>query len=228
MSNQIVRYKKGKAFFEINTKPGSVRLFLSGKLGWDKVLAVDAIFTNLKKGNVAKSSELKTIFGTDDINKCAEIIVREGDVQVSAQERKADIETHRNQVLSYMHRSYVDQNGGAYPLARLELILEEAKVQINPASSIHKTTEEIIKKMMGKAVFKRNSVDYTISVPKQYRKEVNAVVCKFSPNMHKEIRGKEEIIWKISIVIPDMDAFTIEMNKITSGDFKVVGGHENT
>ena len=226
-NNQLVRYKKGKVSFEIITKPGTVRLFLANKLGWDKVLATDAVFTNYKKANLAKSSDLKATFGTDDINKCAEIIVREGDAQVSAKERKEDIEAHHKQVITYLHRSYVDQTGGVYTISRLELILAESKVQIDPSVSVQKISENIIKRMLGKAVFKRNSIDYTVSAEKKYYKELSSIMHRFSPGIHKEIRGKENISWKVSILMADMNAFTVEMNKVTEGDYKMNSGHEN-
>lgn len=228
MSNiQLVKYKKGKISFEIVTKPGSVKLFLNNKLGWDKVLAADAIFTNYKKGNVAKMSDLKAAFGTDDVNKCAEIIVKEGDTQTSAKERKENIDDHHKKVVTYMHRSYVDQTGNSYPIARLELILAESKVQIDPNVNVHKIAEDIIRKMLGKAVFKRNSVDYTVSVDKKYYKDISSIIYKFSPTIHKENRGKENITWKVSILSSDMNMFTSEMNKITEGDYKMNNGHDN-
>jgi len=224
-NNQLVRYKKGKFSFEVVTKPGTVRLFLLGKLGWEKVLSVDAIFTNFKKANLAKSSDLKAVFGTDDVNKCAEIMVREGDSQVSAKERREDIETHRKQVITYMHRSFIDQAGLPYPIARLEGVLEESKIQIDPSISIHKIVDEIVKRMLGKLVFKKNSLDYTLKVSKKYAKECGNIVYRFSPNMHKEIRTSDGITWKICLSPPDINDFTSEMNKLTEGDFQLSVGH---
>ena len=216
---QIVRYKKGKHSFEILTKPGSVRLFLTGKLGWDKVLSADAIFTNSKKGNIARNQDLITVFGTDDVNKCAETMVREGEAQVSVAERKEDIAVHRRQILEYLHKTYVDQAGLPHPMVRLETVLDEAKIKVDPAVSVYKQSEEVIKKMMGKLVFRRNATDYTITVPKQYTKDCREVIGKFCPTGRKEIREATSITWKVSITSTDFDRFIAEMNKITSGDF---------
>ena len=43
--------------------------------------AIDAVFTNFKKGNLANASELQTVFGTVDEMKAAKIIVDKGDAQ---------------------------------------------------------------------------------------------------------------------------------------------------
>lgn len=223
---QLVRYKKGKHSFEIATKPGSVRLFLTGKLGWDKVLSAEAIFTNAKKGNVAREQDLKEVFGFSDINKCAEIIAREGDAQVSASERKEDIDNHFRAILGYLHRSYTDQTGNRYPISKLELIMEEAKIKVDPTVSVHKQAEEVIKKMQGKIVFKKGTSDYTITVSREYSKKCSAVVYKYSPSMHKEQRNSAGTTWKVCLSLAEIDNFTSEMNKITEGDFVMNCGHD--
>lgn len=225
-SIQYVRYKKGKHSFEIMTKHGSVRLFLAGKLGWDKVLSADAIFTNAKKGNIARDQDLKEVFGTSDINKCAEVIVREGDAQISASERKEDIDTHRRSIIGYLHSSFTDQTGIAHPIARLESVLDEAKIRIDPSLSVHKQAEEVIKKMQGKLVFKKGTTDYTITVNKQHAKKCSTIVNKYSPAMHKEQRNTDGITWKVCLSLGDMTQFMNDMNKITEGDFTMVSGHK--
>jgi len=217
--DQLVRYKKGKYSFEIITKKGSVQLFLEGKLGWDKVLAVDAIFTNSKKGDIARKSELISVFGSDDINKCAEFMVRQGNAQISASERKEDTQKHKRAVLSYLNKSYTDQAGLPHPVTRLEIALEESKTRIDPTVSVNKIAEEFIKKMMGKLVFKKGGEDYTLSVPKEYAKKCSAVVHRFSPSLHKEIRSETGTIWKICLNLPDFDSFVAEMNRFTTGNF---------
>lgn len=216
---QLVRYKQGKFSFEIMTKPGTVRLFLEGKLGWDKVLSADAIFTNAKKGNIAKSSDLTKVFGTDDVNKCAEIMVRQGDHQVSAQERKEDISQRKREILAYLHKTYTDQTGLPHPLTRLEVAVTESKVKIDLSRSVHVQAEEIVKKMLGVLVFRKGTSQYSVSVPKQYRTSVGAIVNKFSPSLHKEIRGADNITWKMSLSLGDVDRFLLEMNSVTEGNF---------
>ena len=55
---QVVRYKKDKQTFEVLTNPGSVLKFREGKLGWDKVLATDVVFTNSSRGDRARDGDV--------------------------------------------------------------------------------------------------------------------------------------------------------------------------
>lgn len=215
--SQVSKYKKGKYAFEILTKTGAAKKYLEGKLGWDNVLAADVIFTNSKKGNVAKSSDLKACFNTDDVNECAKQILAQGNTQVSAAERKEDISAHRKKVAAFLHKTYTDQAGTPHPLARINNILDELKLNLDPSGNVANQAEDIVKKMQGKIVFKLNTDQYELSVKKSY-KNVDNVIAKYSP---KYSRKNENNLWKYTISLPpgDVDNFMQELNKVTEGDY---------
>ncbi len=225
MPNQLVRYRKGGHSFEIITKPGSVRLYRDNKLPWNKVLVIDAIFTNSKKGNVAKSSDLLKVFGTEDIDTCAKTIVTEGEAQVSASERKEDMEKYRKAVLGYIHRNYLDAGGLPHPRPRLETLPEQTKVRLDPNGSVENQAEEIIRKMQGILVFKKGTVEYTLLLEHKYAKKCTGVIYKYCSNP-KDTWDVAGCIWKLQISPREFDAFISELNKITQGDFVLTTGTE--
>lgn len=224
-NNQLVRYRKGKHSFEIMTKPGSVRLFRAGKLGWDKVLVADAIFTNSKKGNIAKSNDLVNVFGTDEIDKCAQIMIRDGEAQVSATERKENMEKHRRAVIGYIHNTYLDANNLPHPIARLESIPEQAKVHLDPNGSIQRQAEEIVKRMHGTLVFKKATAEYTVLLEHAYAKKCTGVIYKYCSDP-KDTWDATGCIWKLQISPREFDNFINELNKITQGDYVLTSGTE--
>ena len=219
---QAVKYKKGKYTFEILTKPGSVKKYLAGQLGWDNVLAVEAVFTSSSKKNLAKASDLKAVFGTDNVDTCAQAIIKQG----NAQERKEDMLKHKNQLLEYLHSTYLDQQDLPHPLTRLEVAISEAKIRIDISIPIPKLAEQVVEKMQGKLVFKKGTMDYTLTVKKEFAKACASIVNRYSP-VKKEIRSATEVLWKISIGSKSLIPMTEELNKISSGDFSLEIGHNN-
>jgi len=231
MSQQLVRYKSGnKQVFEVATKPGSARKYRDGKLGWNNVLAVDAVFTNFKKGNVAKSSDLVSVFGTSDEMEAAKKIVAEGELQVSASERKEDLEGHRRAVIHYLHKTYIDasseKKGHPHPVSRLERIVDEAKVRLDPAENPQKQAEQIVKKMVGKWIFIKSSMECTIFLEHVYAKKCSGIVYKNSEVVREEW-DKDGCKWTICVSPGDFDSFVAELNKITSGDFMMAMGRSD-
>jgi len=217
---QIVKYKKGKLSFEILVKPDTVRPFLAGKLGLDNVLGAEVVFTNSKKGNLARNKDLVEAFGTDDVRKCAEIMIRNGTSQVSASERKEDTEKHKNQILEYLHKNFLDQNNLPHPLARLESFLKESKVRIDPSIHPCKQADEVIKKMTGKAVFRKATKTYILTVKKEVVKPCRDIVRRYCQGV-KEIREPDSTTWRVEILSSEFDTFLADMNKVTEGDFQV-------
>jgi len=218
---QLVRFSKGKKRFEVMTKDGSVRKFRNGKLGWGNVLVADQIFTDSKKGNVAKSKDLHEVFGTDDLQTCLRTIVTDGDLQISAEERKEDFAAHRRKVIAYIHKTYVDGGNLPHPISRLEAVIDEAKVRLDPRENPEKHGEDIVSKLRGTLVFKKNTVEYTIIVGHAYAKKAQGVVYKLA-DVRKESWDAEGCTWILNVPNSQFDGFLSALNKLTQGDFTLL------
>ena len=80
----IVRLKKGGKRFEIacyNTKAMNWRNKLEKDI--DEVLQTHTVFANVSKGQVAKTDDLKRVFGTESHEEVCLQILAKGDLQVS-------------------------------------------------------------------------------------------------------------------------------------------------
>jgi ribosome maturation protein SDO1 len=203
------------------TKDGSVRKYRAGKLGWNNVLVADQVFTDSRKGNVAKSNDLRKVFGTDDLNTCLQKIVQEGDLQVSAKERREDQQQHRRAVIGYMHRTYVDARNLPHPVSRLEGVIDEAKVRLDQRESVEKQADEIVKKLQGTLVFRKNTAEYTVVVKHEYAKKVQSTIYQFS-DVRKEDWSAQGCTWTLNVSPHDLDNLISALNKTTKGDFQLL------
>merc|ERR1711879_321132 len=80
--------KSGKHKFEVIANQGAILQYREGKIPIHNVLLIDQIFTNSARGDIANPGDLETVFGTEDVAKCCEEIVKRGDIQYTASERK--------------------------------------------------------------------------------------------------------------------------------------------
>jgi len=221
--SQLVKYISGKKRFEVLTKEGSVRKFREGKLGWNNVLFADQIFTDSKKGNVAKDKDLKNVFGTNDLTECLKKIVLEGELSVSAKERREDMKRHRQAVIGYLHRTYVDASNLPHPTTRLEAAVNESKVRLDPSEQVEKQAIDIVKDMSGKLVFRKNTVEYTVAVTHTYARKASSVIYQYC-EVNKEDWGANGCVWTFGIGAPEFDKFMAALNKITHGDYQLTTG----
>lgn len=222
---QTVRYQKGKKKFELLTNDGTARKFRDGNIGWNRVLVADQIFTDSKKGNIAKDADLIAVFGTSDIDTCAQIIIKEGDLQVSAAERRAEIDAHKGKVMGYIHRTYMNAQDHPYPHHTIKLRLEEAKIRIDPLISVQKLADEFVKKMQGKMVLRRATIEKTVVISYTYAKKAKAVVGKYC-NVTKQTKDSNGITWKVDLPRNSLTAFMDELNAVTDGGYQLLDSGE--
>lgn len=216
--SQIVRYKKGKKVFEVVTNPGSVRKYREGKLKWPSVLVADQVFTNFRKGNVANATDLINVFGTNNSDTILQTIVSEGNLCVSATEREEDMDVHIKQVMEYLHKTYVDAGGLPHPIARLEEMLGESKVRMDPAVNPKKQAEQYVKNMQGKLVFKKSTMEFTIFLEHRYAKKCQGTVYK-SCDVSVENWDRQGCLWTLQCTPNEFDNFISNLNKVTSGNY---------
>ncbi|CDJ43092.1 zinc finger (C2H2 type) domain-containing protein, putative [Eimeria tenella] len=97
----VVRLRLGGERFEVACYKNKVVNWREGKeTDLNEVLQVDAVFQNVAKGELARKAELLRYFGTDDKRACILRILEKGDLQVSELERRQQLESLFNDVVT--------------------------------------------------------------------------------------------------------------------------------
>ena len=106
----LVRLKKGKKRFEIACYKNKLLEYRSGQeTDLDNVLQVPTIFLNVSKGQTAPSSDLAKAFGKDVSRDDMIIeILKKGEVQVGAGERKELLDRIEKEVVELVSQRVVD------------------------------------------------------------------------------------------------------------------------
>ena len=122
---------RGKRFEILVDPEKAVQLKRGLPVSIDNVLVTDDIYYDIKKGLKASIADLKTFFGTDDIKIIAEKIIKQGEVNVPAEFRKAEQENKIKQVVDFLSRNAVDPaTGKPHTQKRIETALQQAGVNI--------------------------------------------------------------------------------------------------
>ncbi|KAL1409077.1 hypothetical protein Q8F55_005901 [Vanrija albida] len=105
----IVKMKKGGKRFEIACYKNKVTEFRSGvETDLSEVLQIEQIFTNVPKGQVAKRDDWTKAFGSDDMNKVIEEILKKGELQVNNLERGAQLASLSREIATLVTEMTVD------------------------------------------------------------------------------------------------------------------------
>ncbi|MBS7613813.1 ribosome assembly factor SBDS, partial [Candidatus Bathyarchaeota archaeon] len=136
MSEQhvLARLQLSGEKFEIIVNPDFALNYRLGKINdIDKVLIAYEVYTDVRKGLKASSEKLMRYFKTTDVKKIADIIVKQGELQITAEQRRKLIEEKRKQLIAFITKNCIDPRTNLpIPALRVEQAMEQVKVSIDP------------------------------------------------------------------------------------------------
>ena len=177
----VAKLRKSGMDFEILVDPYLARDLKEGKeVNFDDLLAVEEVFKNARKGERAPNEELQKVFGTTDVREIARTIIIEGEVQITAEQRREMLEAKRKQIVTFLSKNTIDpRTNTPHPPARIERALEEAKVHIDIFKSVEAQIKDIVKALKPILPLKFEEMEVAIKVPPEYAGKAISVLYKF-------------------------------------------------
>lgn len=183
----------------------------------NNVLVVEEVFENYRKGERHKEAELQKAFGTTDINKIAERILKTGEIQLTTDQRRKMQEEKRVRIVAILARECVDPRTGApHPPQRIERAMEEARIQIDPFKDAEVQLEEILKKLKILLPLKFEKVRIAVRVPVAHAQRSYGVLKEFHM-VNEEWQNDGSLIAVCEMPAGMQADFFDRINKLTSG-----------
>jgi ribosome maturation protein SDO1 len=210
-------HKEGKVF-EILVDPDMALDFRKGKpMGVDNILAVRDVFTDSKKGDRASEEDLTKAFGTSDSSKIAEIIIKQGEIQLTTEQRRKLAEEKRKQIADIISKQGVDPKTRLpHPPQRIMNAMEEAHVNVDPFKSADSQIEEVLRKIEPVIPISLERVEIAIKVPVQNAGKISSMIRNFAQVKGEEWKGDG---WYALIEIPAgmQGEILSKLNDLTQG-----------
>jgi len=220
---QLVRYQKRKKKFEIMTKQGAVTKFKEGKLGFNNVCSTTTIFTNSKKGEQAKESDLMDVFETTNEEEVCKLILKMGTLQLTAKEREAKVQQKRQQILHHIHSNWEDPKSKLpHPMLRLENAFKASKCKVDVEGDAMKQAEDAVKKMQGDLLFARISqIQGTLTLEMKYIGVVEGMIRRFATVNKTDYEGSN-VVYQFECSRGNLEKFQGALFKPTDGNYKLI------
>jgi ribosome maturation protein SDO1 len=145
----IAKYTLNGDEFEILVNSDEAYDIITGKKQ-DPMAALEAeeVFKDANKGERQGAEKIRKAFGTEDIRKIAEIILKKGNVPITTEQRNRLTEEKRKQIVTIISRNAIDPRTNApHTVQRIESAMQTAKASIDPFKSANEQTEAILKKI---------------------------------------------------------------------------------
>ena len=173
MSNQIIiKYKQKKTTLEIVCDKSylkNYRLLNNIKSKRDyipKLLIIDTIFSNYKKGTIANSGQIHSVCNSTDKTDAIIFILDNGVSPLSSDERKQLVNQKRTGIMHYFVSNYLDPVGKKpHPASRIDNALKSIKgLVIDPHKPVELQANEIYKKIKYIITLVKNSLTTTVEL----------------------------------------------------------------
>lgn len=177
----IARYEKFGHKFEIKVDPDFAMQVKHGKeIELDKLLATDQVFKDVKAGDLASPEHITKIFGSMDMKIISYKIIKDGEVQLTTEQRKHMLEKKRAEIISFISRNAMNpQTKTPHPPIRIENAMEQAKVHIDAFKSTEEQVTTIVNAIRHIIPISLEKVHFVIKVPTQYAGRASSIIHKF-------------------------------------------------
>ncbi|MEM4500005.1 MAG: ribosome assembly factor SBDS [Candidatus Woesearchaeota archaeon] len=213
----IARLKRNGKIFEIHVDPEKALEFRNGKnIPIRDILLSYDIFKDVKKGD--RASGLQETFGTTDVEKVAEIILREGELELTAEFLRKRAEQMRKEVITMIHENAIDAKTKLpIPIDVIERALDEAKVNINPNRSVKDNFDEAISKIRFVLPIKLETKKLFMRIPSAYASKSVGLVKRFAKILKEDWLQDGSLSFELEVTAGKYLELISQISKLTQG-----------
>ncbi len=209
--------------FEILVDPKQAALVRQGQpVSIEDVVAALNVFGNASKATRTSDEALMKVFHTTDFDAIARRIIIKGEIHLTADQRRLMVEEKRRQVITFIARNAVNpQTGHPHPPARIEMAMEEARINIDPFKHIDELVKETVKALRPILPIRFEELRLAIKIPAAYAAKAYGDISAGSV-MEKD-EWQKDGSWVCVVRIPAgiQGEFYDLINKISKGEGQV-------
>ena len=218
-----VRLVKGGKRYEILVDLDKAWKYRSGeKIDVKEIIEGEFVYYDIRQGLKASESDLKKVFGTDDVYKVAERIIKEGEIQLTADQRRELIEQKKRQIIEFLARNTIDPRTALpHPPKRIELALDQARIGIDPFKPVEEQIDDVIKALQTILPLKMAKAVLGIIIPAKYVGKAYGPISKLGKILKSNYLSDGS--WSIEIEIPAgiQENVINQVNSLTKGEGEV-------
>ncbi|MAG77840.1 ribosome assembly factor SBDS [archaeon] len=219
----IARMKKEGETFEILVDCDKALKYRKGELEkLDDVLATKDIFKDVKKSEKASETEMQKLFHTTNPDEIADIILKKGEIQLTAEYRNNLREEKRKQIINFIHRNAIDARTGLpHPPQRIEDAMEVCKCKVDEFKDVEVQVQEIVGKLREQLAIKFELRELEIVVPSQYTGKAYGTLKGLGKMLKEDWLSSGDLKVVMELPAGMQESLENEMNSLTKGDVDI-------
>jgi ribosome maturation protein SDO1 len=206
--------------FEILVDPNQAAKVRQGeKIDIEDVVAALNVFSHSSRGTRASEESLNKVFHTTDFPTVAYRIIEKGEIHLTAEQRRHMIDEKRRQVVTFISRNAINpQTGHPHPPQRIEMAMEEARVNIDPFKHLDEMVKETVKALRPILPIRFEELRIAVKIPADFAGRAFGDISSASTIEKEEWQKDGSWICVVRIPAGIQTDFYDLINKITKGE----------
>lgn len=219
----IAKIMKSGQKFEILVDPVLALEVRHGKdVPVDSLLAVPEVFEDVKKGSRPTGNLVNKTFGTNDIAVVAKRIIRDGEVQLTTDQKRKMIEEKTRAIATIISREGVNpQTGAPHPADRIMRAMEQARVRIDFERRPEEQVDAVLDGIKAVIPIRFERAKLAIRVPAQYAGRAAGVIRNFGTPSREEYASDGSYLCVLELPAGMQTDVYDKLNSLTHGEVQV-------
>ncbi|MEM5804575.1 MAG: ribosome assembly factor SBDS [Candidatus Aenigmatarchaeota archaeon] len=219
----VARLARAGKKFEILVDPEKALEVKAGKdVPVDDLVAVSEVFEDIKKGTRMSPEDVNKAFGTNSMHDVAKKIIRDGELQLTTEQRQRMVEEKTRAIATIISRNGVNpQTGLPHPPERILHAMEQARVRIEMGRRPEEQVEAVVREIQRILPVSFEKVQVAVKVGAQYAAKAAGIVRSFGNVVREEWGGDGSYMAVVELVAAAQNDLYGKLNALTHGDVQV-------
>lgn len=219
----VARLESHAERFELLVDPEEASRFKQGEpIEIEDIVAALNVFENASHGDRASDETLQKVFGTLDFPTIAKRIIEKGEIHLTSDQRRHMIADKRKQVVNFIARNAVNpQTGFPHPPRRIEMAMEEARVNIDPFRHLDELVKDTMKALRPLIPIRFEELRLAVKIPPDYAARAFPEIQAGSVIEKDEWQRDGSWVCVVRIPAGIQNEFYATINRITKGEGEV-------
>ena len=208
--------------FEVLVDPDAALAIRRGEFEGDleDVIAAEDVFEDASSGDRPAENALEEVFGTTDPLEVIPEVIREGEIQITADQRREMQEQKRRQLINQITRNAVNpqMDDAPHPPERIESALEETDFRVDPMEPVESQVDDALDALRPVIPIRFDTVTVAVQLPPDYAGSGQAQVREFADLEREEWQSDGSWVGVLTFPAGMQNEFYDLVNEASSGE----------
>jgi ribosome maturation protein SDO1 len=186
----------------------------------EDVIAAEDVFENASRGDRPAEDALEEVFGTTDPMEIIPEVIKRGEIQITADQRREMQEQKHKQLVNRITRNAVNpqMDDAPHPPERIESALEETDFRVDPMEPVENQVDDALDALRPVIPIRFDTVTVAAHVPPDYAGSAQAKIREFGDLEREEWQPDGSWIGVIEFPAGMQNDFYDLVNEVSSGE----------